>query len=114
MFKTEISSSPLMNEPANTLMNNIRGDRFMGDCSFLVTMRALLYKRGGAGAGKVIKYPVGYMAYFKLGCNRSISCRGTRGPILETRINPTTGYAEYKVKCNFCGDESFYDDRLIQ
>lgn len=45
MFKTEISSSPLMNEPANTLMNNIRGDRFMGDCSFLVTMRALLYKR---------------------------------------------------------------------
>lgn len=69
---------------------------------------------GGAGAGKVIKYPVGYMAYFKLGCNRSISCRGTRGPILETRINPTNGYAEYKVKCNFCGDESFYYDRLIQ
>ena len=45
MFKTEISSSPLMNEPANTLMQNIRGDRFMGDCSFLVTMRALLYNR---------------------------------------------------------------------
>ena len=65
------------------------------------------------GAGKVIKFPVGYMAYFKLGCNRSITCRGTRGPILETRINPTNGYAEYKVKCNFCGDESFYDDRLI-
>ena len=45
MFKTEISSSPMMNEPANSLMNNIRGDRFMGDCSFLVTMRALLYNR---------------------------------------------------------------------
>ena len=45
MFKTEISSSPMMNEPANTLMNNIRGDRFMGDCSFIVTMRSLLYNR---------------------------------------------------------------------
>lgn len=45
MFKNEISSSPLMNEPANTLMANIRGDRFMGDCSFVATLRALLYNR---------------------------------------------------------------------
>ena len=45
MFKNEISSSPLMNEPANTLMANISGDRFMGDCSFVSTLRALLYNR---------------------------------------------------------------------
>lgn len=45
MFKNEISSSPLMNEPANTLMSNISGDRFMGDCSFVATLRALLFNR---------------------------------------------------------------------
>lgn len=45
MFKNEISSSPLMNEPANTLMANISGDRFMGDCSFVATLRALLFNR---------------------------------------------------------------------
>lgn len=45
MFKQEISSSPLMNEPANTLMAHISGDRFMGDCSFVTTMRAYLYNR---------------------------------------------------------------------
>lgn len=45
MFKNEISSSPLMNEPANTLMVNISGDRFMGDCSFVATLRALLFNR---------------------------------------------------------------------
>ena len=45
MFKNEISSSPLMNEPANTIMSNIGGDRFMGDCSFVATLRALLFKR---------------------------------------------------------------------
>lgn len=45
MFKNEISSSPLTNEPANTLMANISGDRFMGDCSFVATLRALLFKR---------------------------------------------------------------------
>ena len=45
MFKNEISSSPLMNEPANTIMANISGDRFMGDCSFVATLRALLFNR---------------------------------------------------------------------
>lgn len=45
MFKNEISSTPLMNEPANTLMANISGDRFMGDCSFVSTLRALLFNR---------------------------------------------------------------------
>lgn len=45
MFKNEISSSPFLNEPASTMMSNISGDRFMGDCSFLVTLRCLLYNR---------------------------------------------------------------------
>ena len=45
MFKNEISSSPLMSETANTLMANISGDRFMGDCSFVTTLRALLFNR---------------------------------------------------------------------
>lgn len=45
MFKNEISSTPLMNEPANTLMASISGDRFMGDCSFVSTLRALLFNR---------------------------------------------------------------------
>lgn len=45
MFKNEISTSPLLNEPANSLMSHIRGDRFMGDCSFVATLRALLYNR---------------------------------------------------------------------
>lgn len=45
MFKNEISTSPLMNDIANTLMGNITGDRFMGDCSFVATLRALLFNR---------------------------------------------------------------------
>lgn len=45
MFKNEISTSPLMTETANTLMRNISGDRFMGDCSFVATLRALLFNR---------------------------------------------------------------------
>lgn len=45
MFKNEVSSTPLMNEPANTLMARISGDRFMGDCSYVSTLRALLHKR---------------------------------------------------------------------
>ena len=45
MFKNEISNSPLMNEPANSLLQRISGDRFMGDCSFVTTLRALLHSR---------------------------------------------------------------------
>lgn len=45
MFKNEISSSPLLNDQANSLMSNITGDRFMGDCSFVSTLRALLFNR---------------------------------------------------------------------
>ena len=45
MFKNEISSSPLLTDQANSLMSNITGDRFMGDCSFLATLRALLFNR---------------------------------------------------------------------
>lgn len=45
MFKNEISSTPMTNEHANALMTNITGDRFMGDCSFISTLRALLFTR---------------------------------------------------------------------
>ena len=45
MFKNEISSSPLMNDTANAVLGRISGDRFLGDCSFVSTMRALLHPR---------------------------------------------------------------------
>ena len=69
---------------------------------------------GGAGAGKEFKFEVGYVAHYKCGCNRGICCKGGGGTIIDRRINPANGYAEYKVRCTFCGFESYYDDRHIQ
>ncbi len=45
MFKEKIASSPFCTEIADRCFSNITGDHFMGDVSFLTTLRALLAPR---------------------------------------------------------------------
>lgn len=48
MFKTTISQTPFTSEVANGYFQNISGDPYMSDYSFLATLRALLAPRIGA------------------------------------------------------------------
>lgn len=45
MFRTAIQTTPLTTDVANRCLSNISGDYFNGDCSFLATLRALVYPR---------------------------------------------------------------------
>lgn len=45
MFKAIINSSPLVNDAANNFFQNIYGDSFAGDISFVSTLRALVAPR---------------------------------------------------------------------
>ena len=45
MFKTSIASTPFTSEAANSYFQNITGDYYGGDCSFLSTLRALVAPR---------------------------------------------------------------------
>lgn len=45
MFRTTISSSPFVNDTANDFFQNIYGDKFSDDVSFLATLRALVSPR---------------------------------------------------------------------
>lgn len=45
MFKTVINSTPLVNEQANSFFENIYGDNFRGDVTFVSTLRALVAPR---------------------------------------------------------------------
>lgn len=48
MFKTTISQTPFTSDVANGYFQNITGDSYMSDWSFLATLRALLAPRMGA------------------------------------------------------------------
>lgn len=45
MFKTNIASTPFTTDAANSYFQNITGNYFGGDCSFLSTLRALIAPR---------------------------------------------------------------------
>ena len=45
VFKTSIASTPFTSEAANSYFQNITGDYYDGDCSFLSTLRALVAPR---------------------------------------------------------------------
>ena len=45
VFKTSIASTPFTSEAANSYFQNITGDYYGGDCSFLSTLRALVAPR---------------------------------------------------------------------
>ena len=45
MFKTPIRTSPLFDDTSNNFFENIQGDRFNGDVSFISTLRALVAPR---------------------------------------------------------------------
>lgn len=47
MFKTMISHTPITSDAANNFFQNIGGDAYRGDISFIATMRALLAPRIG-------------------------------------------------------------------
>ena len=45
MFKTSITATPLTTDAANSYFQNITGDKFGNDDSFLATLRALVAPR---------------------------------------------------------------------
>lgn len=45
MFKSIINSTPLVNDTANNFFQNVYGDNFQGDVSFISTLRALVAPR---------------------------------------------------------------------
>lgn len=49
MFKSVINSTPLVSDAANSFFQNISGDYFQRDATFLSTLRALVAPRIGAG-----------------------------------------------------------------
>lgn len=49
MFKSVINSTPLVSDAANSFFQNISGDYFQRDASFLSTLRALVAPRMGSG-----------------------------------------------------------------
>lgn len=56
MFKAIINSSPLVNDAANSFFQNIYGDSFAGDISFISTLRALVAPRMKQGDALSIRF----------------------------------------------------------
>ena len=56
MFLTSLNNSPLVGTAANEIFQNITGDTYRGDVSFLSAMRMLLYDRLPEGATANLKY----------------------------------------------------------
>lgn len=75
MFKTILRETPLYNETANSFFESISGGVYMGDASFISTLRALVNPRMGEGE----KISVGFH-----------SCRWTVGDVQGKATLPTT------------------------
>ena len=56
MFKAVINSSPLVSDVANDYFQNITGDSFQSDVSFLATLRALVAPRMQEGDSIYVNY----------------------------------------------------------
>ena len=56
MFKTPVTATPFSTEAANAYFQNIKGDSYSGDVSFLSTLRAFMAKRIPEGESITLRF----------------------------------------------------------